>query len=120
MLNEDTLLSHVQENAQNNKALLESKEKTHVFKQLLKQYNNSIKTISAPACFSEILSATEQLEQIITISKSNSSAISSCASRIYIQIEWVYVFNMYVIRTSTIANVHATKAEEKGNRISMR
>lgn len=43
------------------------------------------------------LYATEQLEQIITISKSNSLAISSCASRIYIQIEWVYVFNMYAI-----------------------
>lgn len=87
-------------------------EKTHVFKQLPKQDSNSIKTISVPACFSEILSATERREQIITISKSNSSAISSCASRIYIQIEWVYVFNMYGTRTFPTAEVCATKEEE--------
>lgn len=69
----------------------------------------------------EALSATEQREQIITISKSNSLAISSCDSCIYIQIEWVYVFNMYAItHFSPQLKCVLQKKEANGNGIATR
>lgn len=85
----------------------------------LNSYRSRIVTDKDDFCASLFFlrfSLTERREQIITISKSNSSAISSCASHIYIQIEWVYVFNMYGIRTFPTAEVRAAKEEENGFR----
>lgn len=66
------------------------------------------------------LPATEQREQIITISKSNSLAISSCALCIYIQIEWVYVFNMYALTLSPQLKCVLQKEAVDGNGIATR